>query len=71
VGEEIETLAEIAPDIWTHAVETFGSESRALRWMRQNLAELDGRTPEDVLLEDHHSASVETILTRIDYGVYG
>jgi putative toxin-antitoxin system antitoxin component (TIGR02293 family) len=67
----MEILAEVAPEIWTHAVETFGSESQALRWMRQHLAELDDRTPEDVLLEDHHSASVEAILTRIDYGVYG
>jgi uncharacterized protein (DUF2384 family) len=63
-------LAIISPEIWQHAVETFGSESRAMRWMRQPLGELNERTPEDVLREGNNS-SVEAILSRIDYGVYG
>jgi putative toxin-antitoxin system antitoxin component (TIGR02293 family) len=67
----METLASIAPEIWQHAVDTFGTEERALRWMRQPLAELDERTPEEVLLEGGQSGAVEAILTRIDYGVYG
>jgi uncharacterized protein (DUF2384 family) len=37
----METLAIVGPD-------TFGTEERALRWMRQALAELGERTPEDV-----------------------
>jgi putative toxin-antitoxin system antitoxin component (TIGR02293 family) len=67
----METLAIIAPEIWRHAVDTFSTEERAWRWMRQPLAELDDRTPEQVLLEDPHSDAVEAVLTRIDYGVYG
>ena len=67
----METLAMIAPEIWRHAVDTFGAEERALRWMRQPLAELGERTPEYVLLEDRQSGAVEAILSRIDYGVYG
>ena len=67
----METLAIIAPQIWRHAVDTFSTEERALRWMRQPLAELGERTPEHVLLEDRKSEAVEAILTRIDYGVYG
>ncbi len=67
----METLATTSPEIWRHALDTFGSEERALRWMRQPLAELEGRTPEDVLLEDGRSDGVEAILARIDYGVYG
>lgn len=67
----METLAMIAPKIWLHAVDTFGTEERALRWMRQPLAELGERTPEHVLLEDRQSDAVEAILARIDYGVYG
>jgi uncharacterized protein (DUF2384 family) len=39
--------------------------------MRQPLAELGERTPEQVLLEDRQSEAVEAILARIDYGVYG
>jgi putative toxin-antitoxin system antitoxin component (TIGR02293 family) len=67
----METLAAIAPDIWQHAVDTFGSEDRALRWMRQPLAELEERTPEEVLLEGGQPDAVEAILARIDYGVFG
>jgi uncharacterized protein (DUF2384 family) len=67
----METLAAIAPEIWRHAVDTFGTEERAWRWMRQSLAELSYRTPEQILLEDPHNGEVEAILTRIDYGVYG
>jgi putative toxin-antitoxin system antitoxin component (TIGR02293 family) len=68
-GVTIHTV--IAPKIWRHAVDTFGTEERALRWMHQPLAELGERTPEDELIEDHQSEAVEGILTRIDYGVYG
>jgi putative toxin-antitoxin system antitoxin component (TIGR02293 family) len=67
----METLAMVAPKIWLHALDTFGSEERALRWMRQPLAELGESTPERVLLEDRRSEAVEAILSRIDYGVYG
>ena len=67
----MEVLAEIAPETWRHAVDTFGNEERALLWMRQPLAELGERTPEDELLEDRHGDAVEAILARIDYGVYG
>ena len=67
----METLATIAPEIWHHAVDTFGTEERALRWMRQPLAELGERTPEHALLEDRRNDAVEAILARIDYGVYG
>jgi putative toxin-antitoxin system antitoxin component (TIGR02293 family) len=66
----MEVLATIAPKIWRHAVDTFGNEERALRWMRQPLAELGERMPEQVLLEDRQSDAVEAILARIDYGVY-
>ncbi|MBZ5726775.1 MAG: MbcA/ParS/Xre antitoxin family protein [Acidobacteriia bacterium] len=66
----MQTLAVIAPEIWRHALDTFSTEERALRWMRQSLAELGNLTPENVLLEDPRSNAVEAILERIDYGVY-
>jgi putative toxin-antitoxin system antitoxin component (TIGR02293 family) len=64
-------IASIAPEIWRHALDTFGTEERALRWMHQPLAELNGRTPERTLQEDPKGAAVEAVLARIDYGVYG
>ena len=67
----METIATTAPEIWRHAVDTFGTEERAMRWMRQPLAELQERTPECALREDPHGDEVEAILSRIDYGVYG
>ena len=67
----MEAIATIAPKTWRHAVDTFGTEDRALRWMRQPLAELGERTPERALLEDPQGTAVEAILARIDYGVYG
>ena len=67
----METLSTIAPEMWRHALDTFSTVQRALRWMRQLLAELGNRTAEQVLLEDPHSSEVEAVLTRIDYGVYG
>ena len=44
-------LAIIAPEIWRHALDTFGTEERAQRWMQQRLAELGNRTAEQVLRE--------------------
>ena len=52
-------------------MDTFGTEERALRWIRQPLAELGERTPECVLLEEPLGEAVEAILARIDYGIYG
>jgi putative toxin-antitoxin system antitoxin component (TIGR02293 family) len=66
------TIALAAPAVWAHALDTFGTEERAARWMRMPLAELGNRTPEEVLvnaLPDSEN-TVEAILTRIDYGVY-
>jgi putative toxin-antitoxin system antitoxin component (TIGR02293 family) len=75
IVDSMDDVAEIYRDaarqVWRHALDTFGTEARAIRWMRIPLAELGHRTPEDVLLgEPQNPAAVEAILTRIDYGVY-
>jgi putative toxin-antitoxin system antitoxin component (TIGR02293 family) len=59
-----------APAAWAHAVDTFGTEERAFRWMRIPLSELGNHTPEEILMDDPENPEVEAILTRIDYGVY-
>ena len=71
--ESMAALTEIAskaPVAWAHAVDTFGTEERASRWMRISLSELGDRTPEEILMDDPKNSEVEAILTRIDYGVY-
>ena len=63
-------IASLAAEIWRHALDTFGTEERALRWMHEPLAELGERTPERAV-RDHEDSEAEAILARIDYGVYG
>jgi putative toxin-antitoxin system antitoxin component (TIGR02293 family) len=61
---------EIAPTVWDHAVDTFGSVEKAELWFRTPLWELGERTPEQVLRENPASPEVEAVLIRIDYGVF-
>ena len=64
-------VATVAPKVWAHALDTFGSEERAARWMHVPLSELQGDTPEAALSANPPRADeVEAILGRIDYGVY-
>ena len=69
--QDMENIAEAAREVWKHALDTFGTGERALRWMRMPLSELGDRTPEEVLRgEAPDVAAVDAILTRIDYGIY-
>jgi len=63
-------VATVAPAIWLHAVRIFGSEQKASRWMETRLSELNDRTPAEVLANDPNDDGVETILDRIEYGVF-
>lgn len=58
-----------SPKVWQHALELFGSEEKAARWMETRLAELGERTPAEAITEDPDA--VEAILDRIEYGVFG
>jgi putative toxin-antitoxin system antitoxin component (TIGR02293 family) len=60
--------ATISSTVWQHALALFGSEEKATRWMATRLAELQERTPQEVVNED--PAAVEAILDRIEYGVF-
>ena len=71
-------VASTAPAVWDHAVETFGSESRALVWFHTPLSELNNQTPEQFLTAPDYAVvvyesaeqTVDDILTKIDYGVF-
>lgn len=60
-----------SPAVWTRAVELFGSEDKALRWLHTPLSELAEHTPEETLSADPSSSTVDEILDRIEYGVFG
>jgi putative toxin-antitoxin system antitoxin component (TIGR02293 family) len=63
-------VATVAPAVWSHALRVFGSAQKANRWMETRLSELNDRTPEEVLAEDPTGDAVETILDRIEYGIF-
>lgn len=63
-------IARIAPSSWTHAVQVFGTEEKAARWMTTRLRQLGERTPEEVLTINPQSPEVEALLGRIEYVVY-
>jgi putative toxin-antitoxin system antitoxin component (TIGR02293 family) len=62
------SVATISPTVWQHALDLFGSEQKAARWMATRLSELQERTPEEVINETPDA--VEAILDRIEYGVF-
>lgn len=52
------------------AKRTFGDEEKALRWLRKPVRALGGGTPLEALDTEAGSNLVETVLGRIEYGVY-
>jgi uncharacterized protein (DUF2384 family) len=61
------------PDIiWARAIEVFGGEKLAVKWMRTPLAALEHFTPEQCALSGDPAKQREvlTILGRIDYGLF-
>jgi putative toxin-antitoxin system antitoxin component (TIGR02293 family) len=58
------------PALWSRAVQIFGSEQKAARWLRTRLSELNDRTPEEALGADASTEAVDAILDRIEYGVF-
>jgi putative toxin-antitoxin system antitoxin component (TIGR02293 family) len=61
-------VAALSPIVWRHALALFGSEIKAASWMSTPLSELGERTPEEVVGENPDA--LETILDRIEYGVF-
>jgi uncharacterized protein (DUF2384 family) len=53
------------------AVEVFGDELKASRWLSLPNRELDGKVPIQVAEKDGYSlSSIEPLLIRIEHGVY-
>ena len=52
------------------AESVYGSRERALAWLRNPHARLDGRTPLSLLNTDTGSRIVEELLVQIDEGMF-
>jgi hypothetical protein len=59
----------ISRNLFSHAVDTFGSARVALRWLTSDCGALNNRSPFDVILNDSNEPEVERILDCIDYGM--
>ncbi|MDQ6433712.1 DUF2384 domain-containing protein [Mesorhizobium sp. LHD-90] len=57
-------------EILALATDVFGSQEEAERWMERPAMALDQRRPIDLLATPAGVGLVETLLKRIDYGVY-
>ena len=57
-------------EILAKAMNTFGSQEEAERWMHRPAMGLDQRRPIDLLATPAGVELVESFLGRLDYGVY-
>jgi putative toxin-antitoxin system antitoxin component (TIGR02293 family) len=56
--------------VFAKATDTFGASDKASRWLQKPNRALDGNVPLDLLDTDAGTQEVQTILIRIDYGLY-
>lgn len=57
-------------EVLARATELFGSQAEAESWLEQPAIALDQRRPIDLLSTPAGVEAVETLLTRLEYGVY-
>jgi putative toxin-antitoxin system antitoxin component (TIGR02293 family) len=67
--EESDRLARLAR-IMAHAEEVFGDKEKAHTWLRRPNRAMEGRLPLDLLETETGGRIVETILGRIQHGIY-
>jgi putative toxin-antitoxin system antitoxin component (TIGR02293 family) len=56
--------------VMAQATDTFGNATKAAHWLKTPNAVMEGETPLSLLDTDAGVKWVETILGRIDYGIY-
>lgn len=56
--------------VMAHAIDTLGDPQKASRWLQVNNLALGGDRPIDLLDTDTGAREVETILGRIEYGLF-
>jgi len=68
-AQESDRMVRVAR-VMAHAIDTFGTEQKASIWLRTPNLVLMNQVPLDLLDTDAGIHEVETVLGRIDYGVY-
>jgi len=66
--EQSDRLIRVARII-SDALETFGSEEKALAWLRRTCAPLQGEAPLDLLDTEEGARQVELLIARIAHGL--
>lgn len=56
-------------ELFDRAVDVFGNEEKAFRWLRSPCRALDGKVPVELAFTSTGAAEVERELGRIDYGI--
>jgi putative toxin-antitoxin system antitoxin component (TIGR02293 family) len=56
--------------VFAMALDTFGGEEKASSWLRRPNRVLEGQPPLELLDTDAGVQSVETVLMRINYGIF-
>jgi putative toxin-antitoxin system antitoxin component (TIGR02293 family) len=57
-------------EVRARATEVLGSPEAAEAWLKSPALALDGQTPVEMLKTQEGLETVQTLLTRLDYGVY-
>jgi putative toxin-antitoxin system antitoxin component (TIGR02293 family) len=66
----MEPLEERIIQVKLRAIDVFGNEAKALRWLDSVRAELYGQTPLSVIHTDEGFDEVMRMLGRIDHGIF-
>jgi putative toxin-antitoxin system antitoxin component (TIGR02293 family) len=65
-----EFLSEEAKRVIAHAESAFEDKEQAAQWLRTPNRVLDGRTPLELLATAAGAKRVDTVLGRIEWGIY-
>jgi putative toxin-antitoxin system antitoxin component (TIGR02293 family) len=68
-AEESDRMVRLARVV-AHAIDTFGTAKKASLWLQSPNMVLQDQLPLDMLDTDTGARAVDTILGRIDYGIY-
>lgn len=60
----------LPPGLLKRAIEVFGREDKARRWLTRAHPSLDGVSPVEALEAPNGKQQVEQLLQRIEYGLY-
>lgn len=66
----MDTLEDRILQIKLRAIDVFGNEAKALRWLNAPRPQFNGNSPLSIIDTDEGYEEVMCILHRIDYGVY-